>query len=180
MRILVAAASKHGATAEIGAAVGHALARHGHGVDLLPPAEVKRIEPYDAVILGSGVYAGHWLADAKELVERFADELRQRHVWLFSSGPLGDPPAPAGEPVDLTKVAEQLAPRGQMVFAGRLDRESLGFGERAIVALVKAPYGDFRDWQAIEQWAESIHAALVAEEQPVGQEQPIPQPALTA
>lgn len=168
MRILVAAASKHGATAEIGAAVAHALARHGHEVDLLPPAEVTAIDPYDAVILGSGVYAGHWLADAKELADRFAAALRERPVWLFSSGPLGDPPAPAGDPVDVTKVAEQLAPRGQTVFAGRLDRESLGFGERAIVAVVKAPYGDFRDWQAIEGWAESIHEQLVAQPALIG------------
>ncbi|HEY7464445.1 MAG TPA: flavodoxin domain-containing protein [Candidatus Limnocylindria bacterium] len=160
MRVLVTVASKHGATEEIGAALAHSLARRGHHVVQLPPQDVDAVAPYDAVILGSGVYAGHWLQPAKDFAERLATTLAERPVWIFSSGPLGDPPKPAGDPVDVSHVSELVQPREHVVFAGRLDRAVLGFGERAIVAMVKAPYGDFRDWEVIDAWADVIGSQL--------------------
>jgi len=71
MKVLVTAATKHGATAEIAATIGEAL-RGEPGLDatVVPPEEVATIDGYDAVVLGSAVYAGHWLASAKELVDR--------------------------------------------------------------------------------------------------------------
>jgi menaquinone-dependent protoporphyrinogen oxidase len=46
--------------------------------------------------------------------------------------------------------------REHRVFAGRLDRKLLGFGERALVVAVRAPEGDFRDWDAIDRFAGEI------------------------
>jgi menaquinone-dependent protoporphyrinogen oxidase len=43
--------------------------------DSVPPGNVGTVEGYDAVILGSAVYMGHWLAPAKEFVTRFRDTL---------------------------------------------------------------------------------------------------------
>jgi menaquinone-dependent protoporphyrinogen oxidase len=37
----------------------------------------------------------------------------------------------------------------------------LSFAERMMVKAVRAPEGDFRDWQAIEAWAASIARDLV-------------------
>ena len=95
MKVLVTVASKHGATAEIGQAIAATLTEEGHQAEFLAPIHVHDISMYDAVILGSGVYAGHWIASAKEFADHHADALRQRPVWLFSSGPLGDPPSRA-------------------------------------------------------------------------------------
>jgi menaquinone-dependent protoporphyrinogen oxidase len=48
------------------------------------------------------------------------------------------------------------------VFAGKADRRSLGFAERAIFAVVKAPDGDFRPWDAVIEWASDIARTLNA------------------
>jgi menaquinone-dependent protoporphyrinogen oxidase len=160
MNVLVTVASKHGATTEIGQAIADTLTEEGHQVEVLEPAAVHGVTGYDAVILGSGVYAGHWIGSAKEFAERYAAVLHERPVWLFSSGPLGDPPKPTEDPVDASKVIELLAPREHRVFAGALTRERLGFAERAIVGMVHAPYGDFRDWDEIRAWAREIASVL--------------------
>jgi menaquinone-dependent protoporphyrinogen oxidase len=91
LKVLVSAASAHGSTAEIASAIGEVLTKHGLRATVIPPAEVGSVADYDAVILGSAVYTGHWLAAAKDLVARSRDALAGRPVWLFSSGPVGDP-----------------------------------------------------------------------------------------
>ena len=105
MKVLVTATTKHGATAEIAATIGEAL-RGEHGLDatVVPPEEVATVDGYDAVVLGSAVYAGHWLAPAKKLVDRAGRALAGRPVWLFSSGPVGDPPKPEEDPVDVADI----------------------------------------------------------------------------
>jgi menaquinone-dependent protoporphyrinogen oxidase len=162
MRVLVTAASKHGSTAEIADEVGRTLRGHGLEVEVLPPDQVGSVDDYSAIVVGSAVYAGHWLAPALTFVERFESKLAQRDVFIFSSGPLGDPPKPAEDPVDVTEVMTATKARSHRVFAGRLDRGSLGFGERAIVAAFRAPYGDFRDWGEIRAWADEIAEAVTA------------------
>jgi menaquinone-dependent protoporphyrinogen oxidase len=162
MRVLVAAATKYGATAEIAQAIAEVLGEHGLEVTVLPPERVEEVDGYDAVVLGSAVYAGHWLKPARELVERHAGALAGRPVWLFSSGPVGDPPKPEEDPVD---VADLLAATGALehrVLAGKLVRRQLSFPERAIVSALRVPEGDFRDWTEIRHWAAGIAAALGA------------------
>jgi menaquinone-dependent protoporphyrinogen oxidase len=85
-------------------------------------------------------------------------------VWLFSSGPLGPPDAlkPEGDPVDVESLCEAMRAIGHRVFAGRLDKKLLGFGEKAIVVAVRALEGDFRDWEAIDAFAAEISARLAA------------------
>jgi menaquinone-dependent protoporphyrinogen oxidase len=163
MKVLLTVASRHGSSDEVAHAIASTLAGRGLEVDVRPPDEVTDLAPYEAVIVGSGVYVGRWLEPGRRFVEQNTEALRHRPVWLFSVGPLGDPPYPADEPVDVAALAERVAARGRTVFAGKLG-DKLGLGERAIVRMVKAPRGDFRDWEAIEQWADGIAAALVAED----------------
>ncbi|MFA9432512.1 flavodoxin domain-containing protein [Egicoccus sp. AB-alg2] len=162
MQVLVSAASRHGATREIAAAIGERLAGHGLRVVVADPEVVEDVERFDAVVLGSAVYAGHWLDPARQLVERSTAVLSERPVWLFSSGPVGDPPKPVEDAAEPRELLRTLPARGHRTFAGRLDRGSLGFAERAIVRALHAPVGDFRDWAAIAAWADEIHEQLVA------------------
>jgi menaquinone-dependent protoporphyrinogen oxidase len=160
MRVLVTAASKYGATAEIAAAIAEELDKHGLEATVLPPEEVNGVDGYDAVVVGSAVYAGHWLKPARELVERHADALAGRPVWLFSSGPVGDPPKPQEDPVDVADLLAATGAREHRVFAGKLVRKQLSFPERAIVSALRVPEGDFRDWTEIHQWAAGIADAV--------------------
>jgi menaquinone-dependent protoporphyrinogen oxidase len=112
-------------------------------------------------VLGSAIYAGHWLEPARTLVEERADELAPRPTWLFSVGPLGDPPKPedAGPEGIIEAIAATNA-RAHTVFAGKLDRAALSRVERLMVRALRAPGGDFRDWNAIRAWADGVAAAL--------------------
>jgi menaquinone-dependent protoporphyrinogen oxidase len=160
MNVLVTAATKYGATGEIAEAIGATLERRGLEVTVVRPEDVGTVEGFDAVVLGSGVYAGHWLKPAKELVERVGPTLRALPVWLFSSGPVGDPPKPTEEPVDVADMRAATGARDHQVFAGKLVKKQLSFGERAMVVAFRAPEGDFRDWADIDAWATSIADAL--------------------
>lgn len=172
MRALVSAATKHGATAEIATAIGKGLREHGVDADVASPQEVSDISQYGAVVIGSAVYAGHWLEPAKAFINRFADQLPKRPVWLFSSGPIGDPPKPAEDPADVAVLLGTTKARGHELFAGAIDKGKLGFAERAIVGMLRASEGDFRDWIAIEAWARSIAEALREPTQPSVKEMP--------
>lgn len=160
MHVLVSAASKHGATREIAETIAEALREAGLTVDRLDPEHVESVEPYDAVILGSGIYAGRWLEPARDVTDRCYAQLKTRPVWLFSSGPIGEPLAPTEEPPDGARLLRELDAREHRVFAGRLNSSDLGWVERTITGMLKAPNGDFRDWPAIRAWASEIAAAL--------------------
>ncbi len=156
MKVLVSAGSKHRATLEIAEAIGSELVRRGHDATVVSAEDVDGLSGFEAAILGSGVYGGHWLPAARQLVEKNAAELAKIPVWLFSSGPVGDPPKPEEEPVDVAELMSKTNAEDHRLFAGRIDPDNLGFAERAIVKALRAPVGDFRDWEAITSWAGEI------------------------
>jgi menaquinone-dependent protoporphyrinogen oxidase len=163
VKILVTFASKHGATAEIAEAIGDVLARRDLDVSVMPTEDVRSLQEYDAFILGSAIYMGQWLRPANELVERSADVLVARRVWLFSSGPVGDPPRPEENAVDAAAILATTHAREHQVFGGKLVKKRLSFGEKAIAIALRAPEGDYRDWAEIRQWAAKIGDALTTE-----------------
>ena len=164
MRALVTAASRHGATHEIATAIAAGLTRRGVEAEARAAEEVDSLDGYDAYVIGSAVYVGRWLEPARELVETNAATLATHPVWLFSCGPLGPPDElkPEGDPVDVGDLTEASRAVEHRVFAGRLDRKLLSFGEKALVVAVRAPEGDFRDWDAIDGFAAEISARLLA------------------
>ena len=50
--------------------------------------------------------------------------------------------------------------REHRVFAGKLVKRQLGFGEKAMVVALRVPEGDFRDWAEIKGWASEIAHSL--------------------
>ena len=96
----------------------------------------------------------------RELAERFAEELMARPVWLFSSGPIGDPPKPDEDPRGRGCSHGETGTHRHAVFTGKIDRSRLEFGERAIVSALKVPEGDFRDWDEIRMWTTGITGDL--------------------
>jgi menaquinone-dependent protoporphyrinogen IX oxidase len=168
-RVLVTAASKHGATAEIADHLARCLQESAAGrrcglVAVSLPVE-RRPDParYDAVVLASAVYAGRWLEPARHYAADHAAALRTRPVWLLSSGPIGEPPFPPDEPHDAGPIGSLVGARAHRVVPGRLDKHLLGIGERAMVTAMRAPVGDFRDWDALRSWAEAIAEELAVQ-----------------
>ena len=167
-RILIAYASKYGATAEIARKIGDVLGQSGWSVDVVPIEAVNDQTRYKAVVLGSAVYAGQWLKNAVAFLEHNQETLARMPVWFFSSGPTGE-----GDPVQLMKgwnfpeaqraIADRIQPRDIAFFHGELDTKKLNFGEKLIVRGFKAPIGDFRKWDEITAWAASIDETVRAE-----------------
>jgi menaquinone-dependent protoporphyrinogen oxidase len=166
--ILVAYASKHGAAREIAERIADTLRAAGQHAEARPVRAAGELAGYDAVVAGSATYTGHWLKEAAEFVRRNRAVLATRPVWLFSSGPLGTQATDAkgqdlrvaAEPKEIAEFRGAIGPRDHRVFLGALDPRRLSFAERSIRRLPAArallPEGDFRDWQEIEAWAESI------------------------
>ena len=163
MRVLVAASSRHGATGAIAEELGRTLAEHGLDVQVTPLEDVSDVGGFDAFVVGSAIYAGRWLAPARAFVDEHGAELQSRPTWLFSSGPLGEPPKPDPDAaVKIDGLVPATGAREHHLFTGALDRSRLGLGERAIVRVVGAPDGDFRDWDDVRRWAGTIAEALGA------------------
>lgn len=164
--VLVAYASRLGGTQGIAEALGDDLERRGHTVTVRSVTEVANIDPFDAVVLGSGVFANHWHKPAVSFVRKHERALQARPVWLFSSGPAGDMKGATtfADPADVADIRSRLQPRDHQIFWGRLDRSTLdGSDLNSIMKAVAKrfmPEGDWRDWPAIDAWAETISAAL--------------------
>jgi menaquinone-dependent protoporphyrinogen oxidase len=167
-RVLVAYATKYGATAEIATKIGEVLQAAGLPTDVRPADRVDDLNPYRAVVLGSAVYAGQWRKEAVAFLQKNEQALSGRPVWFFSSGPTGE-----GDPVELTKgwrfpeglqaVADRVGPRDTALFHGAIDNEELSLPEKLIIKALKAQTEDSRDWDQITAWAGSIAAALTGE-----------------
>jgi menaquinone-dependent protoporphyrinogen oxidase len=160
MRALVAYGSKMGGTAGLAEMVAAGLRRHGVEADVLPAAEVKTIQPYDAVVIGGALYANGWHRDARRFATRNQRTLHRMPVWLFSSGPLGEAAERAADipPVrQVAKVARAVAARGHRTFGGCLRPDAPGFMARA---MANALAEDWRDAGDADRWAGEIAADL--------------------
>ena len=167
-RILVTYASKYGSTAQIADQISQVLAEAGLQVTEGPVEKAPDPGGFDAVVVGSAVYAGQWRKEASEWLKEHTAVLAERPTWIFSSGPTGE-----GDPVELMNgwrfpegleaAVEQIIPQDIAFFHGNLDMDKLNFGERMIVKAIKAPTGDFRDWDAIHRWAAMIGQSVPAE-----------------
>ncbi len=185
MTVLVAYASKYGATRGIADRIADTLRQMGKAVEVKPVGAVGDIGGYEAFVIGSAVYSGSWMPEATEFVRSHSATLAVRPVWLFSSGPLGAKVREAegqqrdeGEvlgqikvfgskrtihwplPKEVIEFRGSIGPREHEMFFGALDHKNLPFAERIAIKAVGGMEGDFRDWRAIEAWAETIARQL--------------------
>ena len=164
-KVLVAYATKYGATTDIAKRIGAVLRAADLPTDVLPVKGVNDLTPYMAIILGSAVYIGRWRKEAVKFIKTHQKALTERPLWLFSSGPTGE-----GDPVkllngwrfpsQLQSLADRIQPRDITVFNGNVDVDKLNFLHKSMIKNVQAPLGDYRDWAAITSWATSIAEAL--------------------
>ena len=162
MHILVTAASKHGATDEVADAIARRIEASGITVDRLAPADVTSVADYDAVVVGSAVYILQWMPEAHDFMERFKDELPAGRVWAFSVGMNGVPKHSRQDGSRVGPLLTHVKCRDLHTSAGRYKPSLLSLRERSVARLAGVVEGDFRDWEAVDQWADEIVEALKA------------------
>ena len=160
MKVLVAYASRHGGTRGIATRVAERLGSAGLDTRTIDMADTDLVVGFDAAVVGSAVYMGRWMKEATAFVRRNQSALRDRPLWLFSSGPVGPQPLPVAK--DVAELRLQFTVLDHRTFDGVIDPGALSVAERLIVKTVKAPKGDFRNWDEIDRWAQSIAGALTA------------------
>jgi menaquinone-dependent protoporphyrinogen oxidase len=163
MTVLVAYSSKRGSTAEIAETLAATLRREGLGVCLEQAEEVRSLEPYDAVVLGSAVYMKRWRGEAKHFLKKHRKALRQMPFWVFSSGPVGDPASENPDWIEpkLAEKVEEMGGRGHVVFGGRVPLQPRGLMEKAMAEGIPEQFRDRRDWDQIRAWATEIAQQIV-------------------
>lgn len=168
MKALVTAASKHGATREIGETIARVLSEHGVSAEFVEIDEVENLAGYDAYVVGSAIYLGNWLKEARRFIDANAPELAPRPTWLLASGSIvGEPPV-AEDPNALRaglveRLVETTKAREHKLFAGKFELSKLGLLETAAVRGAHASEGDYRDWDEVKRWATEIAAELGAD-----------------
>lgn len=177
MRVLVTFVSRSGSTAEIATRIADRIGAAGIDTDCVSVTDGPLVSEYDAFVVGSAVYLGQWEKAAHAFINAHAETLTSHPTWLFSSGPLGTEPTlengedklsgavSAGELEWLTRT---VRPRSHAVFFGAFDAGRAALGVRMFRLLPAGrkllEEGDFRDWPAIDAWAEEIAASLTARE----------------
>ncbi len=168
MSVLVAYASKHGATRGIAERIAERLEAAGCRAEARPVAEAGELTDYDAFVVGSAVYMFHWMKAGAKFVRRNHSVLAARPVWLFSSGPVGTDTTDAegrdvrevAGPKELPELTQAVSARDHRVFFGAIDHSKLGKGLVERISAKWFPEGDFRDWREIDAWAAAIAGQL--------------------
>lgn len=157
--VLVAYGTRYGSTREVAEAVAATLAEQGVAADVKPAREVRSLEAYDGVVLGTPLYMGALHKDVRALLEKNRKALASLPLAVFALGPIKADDGLDGSREQLfTALAKAPAPVSTGVFVGAYDPARLGFKDKMIAALPASPlHGepahDDRDWQAIRGWA---------------------------
>lgn len=168
-KILVTYASQGGSTAGVAEAIGQMLSTNRNVVDVHPVNEVTDLGSYQAVVIGSAVHSGKWLPEATEFVERNQSTLRRIPTAVFQVCMMlatNNEQWKRMVPDWLVPLRAQIRPVAEGSFAGalwpnRYAKFSEKMGLRIFLTSIKVKEGDYRNWDAIRAWAESLRPQLL-------------------
>lgn len=161
-RVLIAYASKAGSTAETAVRMGETLSRRGCSVDVRPVSKVTDLASYQAVVLGSTIRIGSLLPEMMTFVKNNQAALQQKPLSLFiMCMTLEKDNEETRKTVSayLEPVRALVQPASEGLFAGTMIPGKLSLIERLMMKAMKTPVGDFRQWDQINSWTESIPTA---------------------
>lgn len=148
MRTLIAYQTKMGATAEYASTIGGVLTgEFGHEVDIVDLKAQKKvdIEPYDVVLVGTGIRMGRAYGRPKKLLRNKGLAAKRVYVFL-SSGEAGQ---------DAAAATEKYGGKFRRSFPHLIGLELAAFG-----GIMPAGAGDFRNPEAAKEWAKRVGESL--------------------
>src|SRR5262245_31308508 len=156
--IMIAYASKYGTSEEVAKRIAESLQKKsGKEVAGNPIAEIADLGEREAVIVVSRLYDGGSLADAIAFGRNNAAALSRIATRLFSVGQLGTELKDDEEqPFELAEFREKIGQSHHTVFHGALSHSKLDRRDRMTMKAAGAREGDFRDWDAIAAWVDTV------------------------
>ena len=162
-RILVTFAGRTGSTADMATTIDEVLTSRRYSVDLKPVREKPSVEGYRAVIMGSAVRMGGWLPEILQFIKTNQKTLNQMPTAIFTVHMFNlgtDNVSRTARKAYTVPVWKMLTPVHEAFFAGKMDPEKLSLGDRVLSRMVAGnegqKVGDFRDWDQIRSWAQTI------------------------
>jgi menaquinone-dependent protoporphyrinogen oxidase len=162
-KVLIAYASRCGSTGEVAEAIGQGLCAAGTAVDVRQLKDVGDLSAYRGVIAGSAVYRSNLLPEAVEFVKANREVLGRIPIAYFVvCGTLQEDTPEKREKAAafLAPLCEIVQPVNEGLFAGRIDYGRVSLLEQLIVRVLGSKEGDWRDWDAIQAWAEGLSTAM--------------------
>jgi menaquinone-dependent protoporphyrinogen oxidase len=169
-KVLVTYASRAGSTGEVAEAIGEVLCDGGAAVDVRLAKGVSDVSPYRAVVVGSAIRTSAWLPEAVEFVKAHREALSRVPVAYFTvclamKDDTEENRRRAAAFLDpVREQVPQVQPVGVGLFAGVLDFSKLPFFYRFMWPLTaggQTSEGDYRDWEAIRDWAADLRPGLL-------------------
>ena len=165
-QVLVAYATKSGSTNGVAEAIGQVLADFGLSVDVQSVSNVKNIDHYQAVIIGSATRMGRLLSEALNFAEKHKVALASKKTAYFTVCLTMQEDTPENREIvsaSFKPLVQIKEPLSLGLFSGKYDSSTVNFVMRAMLKKMKTPEGDFRDWEAIKTWSSELAVQLTGQ-----------------
>ncbi|HET9908221.1 MAG TPA: flavodoxin domain-containing protein [Anaerolineales bacterium] len=161
--ILVRYATRAGSTLEIAEVIGEVLYARNFIVDIWPVNEKLSIKGYGAIVMGSCIRGGGWLPEMVRFIRENKTQLNKIPIATFTVHVLNrgdDENSRAARETYMAPIREMISPVYEAFFAGKVDFSTLSLldfvSARALQPQVAAHSGDFRDWDKVRSWAQTL------------------------
>jgi len=172
-KVLVAYATWAGATHEIAIKIAEVLNNHNMQADVTSADQVKSVQEYQAVLIGTSIHASQTANTFKKFLKRFYKNLVKVPVGIFvvCANMMEDTKKNQIETMEWLQRSTQKYPEIKPIsiglFGGALitegdDFNKLNFLFRKIILSMRESFikehgkTDFRDWQKIIAWTEDL------------------------
>jgi menaquinone-dependent protoporphyrinogen oxidase len=126
--------------------------------------EVSDLSNYSSVIVGSAIQNFEWLQPAQTFLHDNSTALSKIPVWAFSVGCPWTVPKRLQKSMDVDNeeqivkkdIEKEVKLRQHTLFNGKFLKSHFNFGMRLFWSTMGGKYGDFRNWEEIEKWANEV------------------------
>lgn len=163
MKVLIVYATRNGSTQEVATFIGDALREAGLDVTIADADTVQDVTPYDAFVLGTGIYRGEWLPALRVFLRKFRADIGDKPIfaWMLCIRLLETD----GQDYVMAEYVPHHLLDGFNVqdiqpFLGKLLLAEVDLSDRWALSLryegnidPTQVNADYRDWDAIRDWA---------------------------